>query len=662
MAVLAGATYLVVSRPAADQAGDSTAPGATGETTHSATHPGTVAATRPAAVPTPSGSTGAWSDAATWPGGKVPGDASAVTIRAGHTVTLDTPARVAGLTVDAGATLRFSATGAPALESTRNVIVRGVLQMRPAAAASTQTLRFVGVDEGAYVGGGMEPLATDVGLWVVGAGKLDIRGTPKTGWTRAAASVQPGARSVRLQADPAGWARGDQLVIAPTQSPEAGEASWAGFDSFAISRVTGRTVRLAEAVRRPHPIIDGQWGPEVMNLTRNVRIEGTRPGRAHIFIRSSQPQTVAYAQLRYLGPRQPDSEGFTSSVIGRYGLHFHMSGEGSRGSEVVGTVVRDTGAHAYVPHDSHGITFRDTISYNTFDDAYWWDLSPDTRTSGPETHDTLFDHAIAARVRYDPDFRGFRLTGFNLAQGVGNEIRESVAVGVQGNGGAGFHWPESTGAHGHGVWKFERGNVAHNNRSNGLSVWQNDDLPHLIRNFVAYHNGASGIDHGAYGNAYQFLSGTLYGNADGAVLLRATSSQKRLAFGCMVMDGAGISDYLLVGEDHTFSGLMPPTLVANSTFRGARRAAVALESSEHNEPYALDLVNPTMSGNEFRFGDGVPADSFVRVKTASGAYKAVPAAAGGGIPVAAWRGRKMPTAAFTTPQLGCTRVGAPALP
>src|SRR3989338_10373715 len=60
-------------------------------------------------------------------------------------------------------------------------------------------------------------------------------------------------------------------------------------------------------------------------------------------------------------------------VLGRYALHFHMSGENNRGVVVEGVVARDIGSHAFVPHASHGITFRDTLSYNTAETPYWWD-------------------------------------------------------------------------------------------------------------------------------------------------------------------------------------------------------------------------------------------------------------------------------------------------
>ena len=84
--------------------------------------------------------------------------------------------------------------------------------------------------------------------------------------------------------------------------------------------------------------------------------------------------------------------------------------DGSRGSIVRGTVIRDAGSHAYVTHMSHGITIEDSISYNTFDEAYWWD-------SGDESHDVVYDRCVAALVRYDPAYRGYRLTGFQLAHG-----------------------------------------------------------------------------------------------------------------------------------------------------------------------------------------------------------------------------------------------------
>ncbi|WP_315817000.1 G8 domain-containing protein [Paraflavitalea speifideaquila] len=127
---------------------------------------------------------GKWSDPATW-GGKLPAETDTPLIAAGTTVTFDVAqTTVAGVNISPGATLLFDANQSATLQTTANVVVEGKLQMRPANAAVIQTIRFANVDESRFVGGGMNVLPSDVGLWVMGAGLLDLFGTSKTSWTR----------------------------------------------------------------------------------------------------------------------------------------------------------------------------------------------------------------------------------------------------------------------------------------------------------------------------------------------------------------------------------------------------------------------------------------------------------------------------------------------
>jgi hypothetical protein len=247
-----------------------------------------------------------------------------------------------------------------------------------------------------------------------------------------------------------------------------------------------------------------------------------------IFLATSQPQTVKYVELSHLGPRKPDGK-FTEGVKGRYPLHFHHAGDGSRGSLIEGVVARQSGNRGFVPHASHGITLRGTSAYDVFETPYWWD--PPDSTSGQSgfldinnTDDLLVDQAVAAQVMADPPFRGYRLSGFLLTRGKDGSltIQDSVAVGVRGNSDAsGFQWPEA----GQAIWNFGRGNIAHNNEINGIFVWQNNSSRHQIRNFVAYHNGGGGIDHGAYANSFQYSDLFLFGNGDGGFLSRAAASE-----------------------------------------------------------------------------------------------------------------------------------------
>ena len=515
----------------------------------------------PAAADTQSVRSGNWSDPATWSAGRIPGASVAVTIAAGDTVTYDlTSSRVAGVRIEPGATLVFDAQMDVALETNANVIVEGTLRLRPQQPNSpahrnssrdwepyfVHTLRFVDVDERKFVGGGMEPLASDVGLWVMGEGVLDVAGAPKTGWVRLAGGALQGENRITLDRVPVGWRNRDTIVIVPTEHPDVGERSWAGFEVRTVATADGATMHLDAPLAHDHPAVDNPFSDEVhtaevLNLSRNVRIEGTGDGsasfqpsdngRAHVFIRSAKPQSVQYAELVLLGPRGPDERDPTHGIQGRYPLHFHHNGDTSRGSLVEGVVVRQSGNRAFVPHASHGITFRDTIAYDVWEDPYWWD----ERTPN-QTHDTVFDHTIAAIVQDDPDHRGYTLSGFVLGEGSNNSITNSVAVGVR-NKGAGFQWPSGANSAEFNVWRFDH-DVAHNNKPNGVFVWQNDDNCHVIENFVAFRNGRVGVNHGAYNNDFVYDNATLFENADGAIRQHAGP---KVSSDCVAGDGYSLA-------------------------------------------------------------------------------------------------------------------------
>ena len=303
------------------------------------------------------------------------------------------------------------------------MVVEGRLVMRPASAEVDHLLVFQGVDEGRMVGGGMDVVKADVGLWVMGAGTLDLAGTARRAWTRLTGAVAAGTTRLALQDAPTGWRPGDELLVAPTLAPDQPD-NWKAYSAAKVRSVSGRNVTLDRPTSFAHPAVDVVTDAgsgrvqtaEVLNLTRNVRIEGTPGHRSHVFVRSSSPQKVKGVAIRHMGPRKKAEE-FTELVLGRYGLHLHMCGDGSRGSEVEGVVIRDTGSHTFVPHLSNGIAFRDCISHNTFEDAFWWDGAPDTRTPGSPSHDILYERCVASLVQYDPPFRGFTLTGFSLGRG-----------------------------------------------------------------------------------------------------------------------------------------------------------------------------------------------------------------------------------------------------
>jgi hypothetical protein len=489
-------------------------------------------------------------------------------------------------------------------------------------------------------------LETDTGLWFVGRGHAMMYGHERLPWTRATSSLNKGQRSVTLEEVPAGWRVGDSIVVTPTSAPGTPGHS-TGYSEGRVAAISGTTVTLDTPFEFDHPRVNGEWGAEVMNVTRNVRIEGTPDGRAHvIFAHVAAQQHLHNVALRHMGPRQPTGafskgEPITEGVLGRYPLHFHHSFAGTTGSIVENVVVLQSGSRAFVPHGSDGITFRGTIAHDVFDEAYWWDKTEGGVCCGenwihaPASNDITYDRAVASLIKTDPPFRGYTLSGFQLGHGANTSVRGSVAVGVQGTGGAGFDWPGGVrDVPGH--WEF-RDNVSHNNAVHGLRVWDNSgDRRHLIERSVAYHNGAFGIFHGAYSNNYKFRGMLLHGNGKGGLDLHA---QGDIAFDDIVFDGDGRSQYALVTGRHRLPNT--GTTLRSPRFDGYQHRAIAILSPDRGH---LDVVHPTFAGPEetwFYLGDGVDPASIYRVQLADGtAFRLHPASSSVGVLVPAWNARR----------------------
>ena len=360
----------------------------------------------------------------------------------------------------------------PAVSSTLRVtagsiLVEGTLRMRPASPDVNHRIVFENVIEQGFKGGGLGPtgpsdpiLTTDPGLWAVRNGVLDIVGSEKTGWTREPETAK-------------GWTGKCELRITPTAAGDMDSRAW----------------KLGDAVPRAY---DAVPKAEVFNVTRNVNIGGTPTGRSHVFINTNGPQTIKYANFEYTGPRCSCSGAENGEkngpVVGRWGVHFHMMGNASRGSLVEGVVIAKGAGRGFVPHTSHGITFRDTVAYDVEKGGYWWDVNE--KTVKHETEDTLYDHALAV----DTTASGFFLP--DSAVPGSNVIHDSVAAGVEPEGlattVAGFQW----GSKGDGVWLTD-GLVSHNNRVNWFR-WNNHSI-HEKSFDTTFYNGRSSVVQGAYG-------------------------------------------------------------------------------------------------------------------------------------------------------------------
>ncbi|MDQ3985960.1 MAG: right-handed parallel beta-helix repeat-containing protein [Actinomycetota bacterium] len=544
-------------------------------------------------LPTPTLSlpTARWSDPRSW-GGKIPGRRDIAVLT--RPILLDIDAHVAGVVIKAGTQLVFDPQGSRSLKSSGNVVVNGKLVMRPARPSFKHSLTFINVDEEAFVGGGHEVLKSDVGVWVMHHGSVDIAGSPKTEWGRATGSIASGSTSVELGADPLGWRPGDEIVLCPTAAPTVADHH-SGFHRARVDSVSGRVVAFDVPTPRAYPEVGVSPGrsltSEVLNLTRNVRIQGTAGGRSHFFVHSAHPQSIRYAAFRHVGPRRA-SRSHTTSVLGRYGVHFHHSYDGSRGSIVKGVVVRECGNHSFVPHTSHGVTFKRCIAYDVLESPYWWD-------EGDPTNNTTWTDCVAALVRFDNPVSALDLTGFFLGRGEGNAVRRSVATGVHGQGTAsGFEWPP---APADGLWVFEDC-VAHNNQVDGIFVWQVNPRINVVSNFVGYHNGKAGIEHGSFLNSFRYLGTTLFGNATTGLALHANSQGatdgEGLAFDNLRVDGAGISPTAITISRHLEDPQMP-TRVNGGNLRGYASHAIRIAEGGGPSPGLEDFVGLSI-GDERR--------------------------------------------------------------
>ena len=565
-----------------------------------------------------SAKSGKWSDAATW-GGRVPGNKDVVDISAGHVITYDmTQTAIAGLQIAPSASLVFDPLKSTVLESSGNIVNEGLLKMIPGSQSIKHTVRFISVVENNFVGGGMDVLTTDVGLWVMNNGQLDLQGVQKTSWTKALDTLLGGTSKISLVTAPQGWATGDQVITTPTASPNT-PSFVSAFDDNLIASVSGASISLNTPLAYTHPKVNGQWTAEVINITRNVSIEGTPLGRSHIFIRSGKPQTLKYVQLRFMGPRKDiNGDRITELVKGRYALHFHHSMDGSRGSIIEGCSIRDTGNHAYVPHVSHGIIFKNNVAYNVTETPFWWDETD-------ASHDIVWDgnivalskfvsHSISVLTAFDPGQfpPSLSSSGFLMGKGDDNVCVNNVAVGCTGDPGAGgaYNWE----ANSEGIWKFEN-NVAHNN-DNGLRVWQVTPRHHVIRGFTAYNNGI-GIFHGAYANSYKYADSYLYANA---FQIKAGSiDTNRVRVENTIIDGGGIVDHCIQNLHSPLAGAVA-TLILNCTLRGSRKEAIMNENLlDSTGPLVkgMDVVLSSVTGG-FAIASGVAPTEYIRIQNLDG--------------------------------------------
>ena len=360
-------------------------------------------------------------------------------------------------------------------------------------------------------------------------GQLDLRGVPKSGWVRGAS--------------PSGWQASDRILTAPTEPGRYALSDFHTGAPGAVNLADGRTIVA-----------------EQFNLTRSITIDNVSRIMFHM---GAGRQILKHIAVTNSG---------IAGELAFYPIHFHLNGNTTRGSMVEGVVVENGRFHAFVPHASHGVTFLDCVAFNTMGEAYWWDPPLGSDDASNDTYDTVWQHCLAAFVVRAEGSEIKRTSAFRLGRGVGNRCVDCTAIAVQdGPQTSGFHWPEKSAA----VWDF-RSCVAHNNVSNGIFVWQNNEQnEHHIDGFIAYRCGKAGIEHGAYANRYIYRDAVLTDTTVGLIEHALPRKDASLVFETIVSN-----DRLLV-EGHN-SGSAFPVYYRSCHFSGVTYAELGNSGSSHN--------------------------------------------------------------------------------
>jgi hypothetical protein len=183
------------------------------------------------------------------------------------------------------------------------------------------------------------------GNGILNFGKFRMIGCERSrSFTTAATDIPSGATSIALDAVPAGWSVGDELIIPDTRQQEPYEYRVRKNVAYRESKVTiaaieGNTITLSKALDYEHKVIrdfDGNvvLKPRVANITRNivVRSENANGTPGHFAnIGHLATWDIRYAAFRDLGRTKSipldqtsvDRSHIGTNQPGRYAVHFH---------------------------------------------------------------------------------------------------------------------------------------------------------------------------------------------------------------------------------------------------------------------------------------------------------------------------------------------------
>lgn len=198
--------------------------------------------------------------------------------------------------------------------------------------------------------------------------RMELHGAPMNRtWVKLGATAEAGDSRVTLAEPVTGWRVGDAVIVTASKkkfSLRRDDAEDGGTEQRVIKAIDGRVLTLDRPLREEH-FGTGEFRSEVANLSRNVIIESAADPdgvRGHTMFHRYSKGGISYARFAHLG-----KEG----VLGRYAIHFHLTGTTMRGSAVVGAAIVNSHNRWITVHGTQYLLVRDCVGFRSVGHGYF---------------------------------------------------------------------------------------------------------------------------------------------------------------------------------------------------------------------------------------------------------------------------------------------------
>jgi hypothetical protein len=367
---------------------------------------------------------GAWSNPATWSGGRVPGTGDRVVVSAEHTIVYDLSSDARLTCVEVRGHLRF-ATSANTRMSTANLTVmdEGFLEVGSATAPIAENVIAEIVVADQKIDRQLDP--AELGAGIESLGKITMHGATKSPtFVRLTEEALAGQSMLIVEQNVSGWKAGDRIVIPDTRQlreHERGSYYRAQDEKLEIASIAGNQITLKTPLKYDHKGARNaedklEFLPHIGNLSRNVIVRSENPAgtRGHMIFMSRADIDLRFVEVREMGRTRMgvlDNTEFNdqgqvrklgTNQIGRYAIHFHhyfgprqTPADGYQFT-LIGNAVDGAPKWGVTVHNTHYGLVQDNVVYNTHGAGI-------VTEDGTESFN-VFDHNFAMRSEGSGDF------------------------------------------------------------------------------------------------------------------------------------------------------------------------------------------------------------------------------------------------------------------